>query len=130
MPSTTVRPAKSTTGRFPPSENFSSISAGLASNGLTDWFAAKETPVSVSLLLPLRRRTLNLHLQTRLETKISGGIEMKKLLFRSLLLVVAIASCSVLAAAGPKGRDLRADRRDIRHDTRDIRHDRRDINQD
>src|SRR5437763_1881118 len=87
-PSPTVRLAKPTPGRFQPSENFSSISTSLASNGLTGWFAAKETPASVSLLLPLRRRTLNLQkLQTRFETKISGGIAMKKLLFRSLLLV-------------------------------------------
>ena len=53
---------------------------------------------------------------------------MRTLIIRSLLLSITIATlCGVAGAAGPKGKDLRRDRRDIRSDTRDIRHDRRDI---
>src|SRR5260221_9566874 len=57
--------------------------------------------------------------------------EMRTLIFRSLLLSIAIAAfCGVAGAVGPQGKDLHRDRRDIRADTRDIRHDRRDIRKD
>ena len=55
---------------------------------------------------------------------------MRKIVFHSLFLCAAITTLWGVAAAGPKGRDLRADRRDIRRDTREIRHDRRDIRRD
>ncbi|HLR07038.1 MAG TPA: hypothetical protein VK117_14585, partial [Pyrinomonadaceae bacterium] len=55
---------------------------------------------------------------------------MRKILFHSLFLFGAITTLCGVAAAGPKGRDLRSDRRDIRRDTRDIRHDRGDIRKD
>ena len=55
---------------------------------------------------------------------------MRKILFRSLFLFAAITTLCGVAAAGPKGRDLRSDRRDIRHDSRDIRHDQRDVRRD
>jgi len=55
---------------------------------------------------------------------------MKTTVFRSLLLLTAIVTCSGIATAGQKGRDLRADRRDIGKDRRDVRHDRRDLRKD
>ena len=56
---------------------------------------------------------------------------MKTLMFRGLLLSITIATLGgVVGAAGPKGKDLRRDRRDIRIDRRDIHHDRRDIRKD
>ena len=55
---------------------------------------------------------------------------MRKILFHSLFLFAAITTLCGVAAAGPKGRDLRSDRRDIAGDTRDIRKDKRDTRND
>ena len=55
---------------------------------------------------------------------------MRRLFFRGLLLLTAMAASVGISKAGPKRHDLREDRREIGRDTRDVRTDRRDIRRD
>jgi hypothetical protein len=118
----------------------SSIGVRPASKRVGKGFAAKDNADfdahgRVSVLSPPASSEADLKLAELAQAddriqKFRRNGKMKTIFFRSLLLLMAIATCSVIAAAGPKGHDLRADRRDIRTDTRNIRHDRRDMGRD